>query len=75
MVEGAAPSSKRNVLTCVCPLLLPLLLLLPRYALPQMRVYDDDSEESKHRKEEIAALGASNPTAVYRCGSSSGDAC
>eukprot|EP00878_Enallax_costatus_P015542 GHUV01016279.1.p1 GENE.GHUV01016279.1~~GHUV01016279.1.p1 ORF type:complete len:477 (+),score=184.94 GHUV01016279.1:401-1831(+) len=30
-----------------------------------MRVYDDDSEESKHRKEEIAALGASNPTAVY----------
>jgi hypothetical protein len=32
-----------------------------------MRVYDDESEESKHRKEEIAALGASNPTAVYRC--------
>jgi hypothetical protein len=43
-----------------------VLLLL----LPQMRVYDDESEESKHRKEEIAALGASNPTAVYRCGSS-----
>lgn len=40
-----------------------LLLLLPL----QMRVYDDGSEESKHRKEEIAALGASNPTAVYRC--------
>lgn len=30
-----------------------------------MRVYDDESEESRHRKEEIAALGASNPTAVY----------
>ncbi len=32
----------------------------------QMRVYDEESEESRHRKEEIAALGASNPTAVYR---------
>lgn len=31
----------------------------------QMRVYDDESDESKHRREEIAALGASNPTAVY----------
>jgi hypothetical protein len=28
-------------------------------------VYDGDSEEARHRKEEIAALGANDPTAVY----------
>jgi hypothetical protein len=28
-------------------------------------VYEDDTEEARHRKEEIAALGADNPTAVY----------
>jgi hypothetical protein len=31
----------------------------------QIKVYDDNSEEARHRKEEIAALGADNPTAVY----------
>jgi hypothetical protein len=31
----------------------------------QIKVYEDDSEEARHRKEEIAALGANDPTAVY----------
>lgn len=30
-----------------------------------LKVYEDDTEEARHRKEEIAALGADNPTAVY----------
>jgi hypothetical protein len=31
----------------------------------QLKVYDEDTEEARHRKEEIGALGADNPTAVY----------
>ncbi|KAF8066290.1 hypothetical protein HT031_002613 [Scenedesmus sp. PABB004] len=30
-----------------------------------VRVYTDGTDESRHRKEEIKALGADNPTAVY----------
>lgn len=39
--------------------------ITPSYQHTQVKVYDDDTEEARHRKEEIAALGADNPTAVY----------